>query len=260
MVGATTKICVKFFQAVEDGKYEICDMNGADEVGATYTVRWVANNGNKVVVFTTNVTFVEEPVTDYTFEDLNVIETQTIELESELGECYEGLTSDVDVEGILTKLGENGLDNVSIFAVQSDGTLDSNYKLGTTDGWRNADGDWQGWGDNAYFYVKANFAAADTQIYEVGGMQDKNTTADWESPATYTATYAFVKPGANLDAVVLEVKLIYNVPTGFAELKAADGVKPNGKYLEKGKIVIWQNGTRNIFIRVREKSRTLCFF
>ena len=242
--GENTKICVKFFQALEDGEYQICDMNGADEVGATYTVRWVANNGNKVVVFTTNVTFVEEPVTDYTFEDLNVIETQTIELESELGECYEGLTSDVDVEGILTKLGENGLDNVSIFAVQSDGTLDSNYKLGTTDGWRNADGDWQGWGDNAYFYVKANFAAADTQIYEVGGMQDKNTTADWESPATYTATYAFVKPGANLDAVVLEVKLIYNVPTGFAELKAADGVKPNGKYLEKGKVVIWQNGTK----------------
>ncbi|MBP5377728.1 MAG: InlB B-repeat-containing protein, partial [Bacteroidaceae bacterium] len=32
--------------------------------------------------------------------------------------------------------------------------------------------------------------------------------------------------------------------TGFAELNAANGVKPNGKYIEGNKVVIWQNGTK----------------
>ena len=32
--GANTKVCVKFFQAIPEGKFEICDMNGADSIGA----------------------------------------------------------------------------------------------------------------------------------------------------------------------------------------------------------------------------------
>ncbi len=242
--GANTKINVKFFQAIPEGKYTICDMNGADVVDATYTVRWAIEANDKVAIFKINVKFVEAPVIDYTFEDLNVIETVDVNLTSELGKYYEGLKANVDVQAILNKLGENGIDDVAIFAVLSDGTLDSNYQLGTTDGWRNAAGDWQGYGDAAFFYVKANFAADENQIYEVGGMEGKNTTAEWESPATYTATYAFVKPGDNHDAVVLKVNLAYTVPTGIESTPAADGVKPDGKYLENGKIVIYKNGIK----------------
>jgi hypothetical protein len=242
--GANTKINVKFFEALTDGKYTICDMNGADVVDATYTVRWAIEANDKVAIFKINVKFVEAPVTDYTFEDLNVIETVDVNLTSELGKCYEGLKANVDVQAILNKLGENGIDDVAIFAVLSDGSLDSNYQLGTSDGWRNAAGDWQGWGDAAFFYVKANFAADENQIYEVGGMEGKNTTAEWESPATYTATYAFVKPGDNHDAVVLKVNLAYTVPTGIESTPAADGVKPDGKYFENGKIVIYKNGNK----------------
>ena len=159
-------------------------------------------------------------------------------LTSELGKCYEGLTADVDVAAILAKLEVSSLNDVTIYAVQSDGSLDDNYKLGTTDGWRNAAGDWQTWGDAAYFYVKADFTKESAQIYEVGGMQDKNTTADLENPGVYTATYAFVKTGTS-DAVVLKVTLTYTIPTGINTI-ATDAQKGviynmNGQKVNKAK-------------------------
>ena len=62
--------------------------------------------------------------------------------------------------------------------------------------------------------MKANFALESAQLYEIGGMDGHNTTAEWENPASYTATYAFVKTGT-ADAVVLKVTLTYTVPTGI---------------------------------------------
>ena len=221
--GTTTKVCVKFFQAIPEGKFEICDMNGADSIGATYTVKWALVANDKQVTYTINVKFVEKPVVDLKFADLSVMDTKTVALTSELGKCYEGLTADVDVAAILTKLGVTSLNDVTIYAVQSDGSLDDNYKLGTTDGWRDSTGNWQTWGDNAYFFVKADFTKESAQIYEAGGMDGKNTTAQWQSPATYTATYAFVKTGT-ADAVVLKVTLTYTVPTGIINI-ARDGQK-----------------------------------
>ena len=212
--GANTKICVKFFQAIPNGTYQICDMNGADELGKTYTVTWALEANGKKVIYTINITFTEKPTIDITFADLTQLDVQTVALTSELGKCYEGMTADVDVAAILTKLGVASLDDVTIYAVQSDGSLDDNYKLSTTDGWRNADGDWQSWGDKAYFYVKADFTKTSGQLYEIGGMDGKNTTADWQNPATYTATYAFVKTGSK-DAVVLKVTLSYATPDGI---------------------------------------------
>ena len=205
--GDNTKINVKFFQAIPDGAFTICDMNGADEVGKTYTVKWRLVNGEKSVRYTINVKFVEKPVLDLTFADLiqkgNDVVVPFI---SELGKCYEGFSGDVDVAAILSTLEAASLSDVDIYAVQSDGSLDDNYKLGTTDGWRNAAGDWQGWGADARFYVKADFAREAGQLYEVGGMD--GTTNE---PASYTATYAFVKKGTK-DAVVLKVTLTYPDP------------------------------------------------
>ena len=237
--GSNTKVCVKFFQAIAgEGKYEICDMNGADEVGKTYSVKWQLAANDKKVIYTINVTFVEKPVITLTFADLNKKDEQTVALTSELGKCYEGLTADVDVAAILAKLEVSSLNDVTIYAVQSDGSLDDNYKLGTTDGWRNAAGDWQGWGNDAYFFVKADFAKESAQIYEAGGMDGKNTTADWENPASYTATYAFVKTGTT-DAVVLKVTLTYTIPTGINAI-ATDAQKGviynmNGQKVNKAK-------------------------
>ena len=237
--GSNTKVCVKFFQAIAgEGKYEICDMNGADEVGKTYSVKWQLAANDKKVIYTINVTFVEKPVITLTFADLNKKDEQTVALTSELGKCYEGLTADVDVAAILAKLEVSSLNDVTIYAVQSNGSLDDNYKLGTTDGWRNAAGDWQGWGNDAYFFVKADFAKESAQIYGAGGMDGKNTTADWENPASYTATYAFVKTGTT-DAVVLKVTLTYTIPTGINAI-ATDAQKGviynmNGQKVNKAK-------------------------
>lgn len=216
--GADTQINVKFFEALPDGVFSICDMNGADEPGNVFDVQWALTAGGLTYFFNIEVNFCNKPALDLTFDKLNVLDEQTVEFTSETGKCYEGMKADVDVAAILSKLGVESLDDVTIYAVQPDGTLDDNYKLGTTDGWRNAEGAWQGWGDDAaYFYVKVDFAAESNQIYEVGGMEGKNLT----EAATYTAKYAFVK-AESTDAVVLSVKLIYELGAGISTV-AADG-------------------------------------
>ena len=237
--GDNTAINVKFFQAIPDGAYTICDMNGADEVGKTYSVKWALSANDKKVIYTINVTFVEKPAPVITnLSGVKVADTQTIELTSELGKCYEALSSDVDIASILSTLGVESISDLAIFAVGSDGTLDDNYKLGTTDGWRNASGDWQSWGDAAYFYVKADFTRESAQVYEVGGMEGKNTTSEWENPASYTASYVFVNlKSDDLAGVVLKVTLSYSVPVGInglgADLSKATIYDLNGRKLNK---------------------------
>lgn len=237
-LGAEAGVNVKFFQALESGSFAICDMNGADEIGKTYTVKFALKaNGNTATV-SINVTFVEKPVLALTYADLNNVQDMAVELESETGSSYEGLTADVDVTGILTALNAASLDEVSIFAVQSDGTLDDSYGLGITDGWRNAAGDWQGWGADAYLCVKADFAKESAQIYYVGGMQGNTAEA-----ATYTATYAFVNMASDAkDAVTLKVSLIYTAPDAIEGVDAA--APADGKYFENGQIVIIKNGVK----------------
>ena len=213
--GTTTAICVKFFQAIPDGKFEICDMNGADEAGKSYQVSWALTANNLTYFYNITVTFANKPVLDLTFDNLNVLDEQTIAFTSELGKCYEGLKSDVDVDAILAKLGVSTLKDVTVYAVQPDGSLDDNYKLGTTDGWRNAEGAWQSWGSDARFYVKANFELESGQIYEVGGMDGQNT----KDAALYTAIYAFVK-NETADAVLLKVTLTYGDIVGVQAIAA----------------------------------------
>ncbi len=206
--GETTMINVKFFQAIPDGAYTVCDMNGADEVGKTYTVKWGLKANDKSVVYTINVTFVEAPVVDLTFEDLEIVQTEELDVKSEVGDFYEGLTATVDIDNILEVLEVESLDDVTITAVQPDGTLDLSYKLGTTDGWRDADGSWMGWSgalENApYFFVKADFAG-DPQLYEIGGYPGHTDEA-----AKFTAPYAFIVTGTT-KAYLLNVNLIYPV-------------------------------------------------
>ena len=232
--GSNTMVCVKFWQAIEDGKYEICDMNGADEVGKTYTVKWALVANDKKVVYTINVKFVEKPVLALTFDDLNVVETVTSNFEFEVGSCYQGAKATVDVAAILSKLGVESLGDVAIYAVQSDKSLDDNYKLGTTDGWRNAAGDWQTWGADAYFFVKANFAAAENQLYEVGTM-DPEMNANIKADDVFTAKYAFVKNNDTHDAVVLDV---------VVKMTPADGI--NGIALDGENNVVYDLTGRRV--------------
>ena len=233
---STTKVCAKFFQAIPNGTFEICDMNGADEVGKTYSVKWALVANDKKVVYTINVTFVEKPAIALTFDDLNVVDEKAADFSFKLGTSYQSEKATVDVAAILDELEVESLSDVTIYAVQSDGSLDDNYKLGTTDGWRNAAGDWQGWGADAFFYVKANFAATENQLYEVGTMDPtQNTTIE---AGTFTAKYAFVKGNDTHDAVVLSVNVALVDPVGINSIEIAKA-KGNGKYLDKkGHIII----------------------
>lgn len=119
----------------------------------------------------------------------------------ECGGYYEGVRQTVDIAAIVAELGAASLSDLTIAAVQPDGTYDSNYKLGETDGWRNAEGAWQFWGDAAYFYVKADFTLDENQLYEMGCYPGKG-----DAPVTFTATYSF-KYGKH--EVLLKVNLIY---------------------------------------------------
>ena len=195
----------------------------------TYTAKYVAYTGttkedNKAVVLEAKLEFVAPAPPAAVYSDLNNIETIDVNVESTVGKFHEGLTADVDVDAILTKLGVSALSEVTIYAVQSNGTLDANYQLGSTDGWRNAAGDWQSWGSSAYICVKSDFSLSDTQIKYVGGINGNTNT-----PATYTATFAFMKGtelAAGNDCVTLKVNLIYKekevAPITFADLKVAD--------------------------------------
>ncbi|MBQ6751740.1 MAG: hypothetical protein IJR02_13375 [Bacteroidaceae bacterium] len=206
--GTGLGLCLKY---PHDGSFALCTHPGNDpEAGTELSAGWILSAGGKSVVVIVNVNFLEPTPIDLTFDDLNKVDNVSVGFSSETGAYYEGMTSDVDVAAILTKLGVESLKDVTIYAVQSDGSLDSNYKLGLTDGWRNADGDWQAWTGELetapYFFVKADFSKADTQLYAVGGYPGHTDEA-----VTYTATYAFVKSGT-ADAVVLKVNLTYVAP------------------------------------------------
>ena len=122
-----------------------------------------------------------------------------------------GDNTTANVAPILAALGVESLDGVKIFAVQSDGSLDAEYKLGSTDGWRNAEGDWAGWADaTSQFYVKADFTKAEGQLYEIGCHPEHNGT-HLTDVVNYTAKYAFVVGGKSENKSV-----IYNVVVAIA--------------------------------------------
>ena len=121
----------------------------------------------------------------------------------------DGTTANVDA--ILAALGVESLDGVKIFAVESDGSLDPDYQRGSSDGWRDVEGDWAQWGDDAsQFYVKADFSRASGQLYEVG-CHPFHSGAHLEDVVNYTAQYAFVYGGKNENTSV-----IYNVVVAVA--------------------------------------------
>ena len=164
---------------------------------------------------------VVEPEAPPTIADLNSTTDVAQNLDFEIGvENFSygaAVNVDVDLNAILTALGATSLDDLKIYAVQSDGTLDKDYKLGPTDGWRAANGDWAGWGDaTSQFYVKADFSRESGQLYEIGAHPD-HSGAHLTEAVTYTAKYAFVN--ANNDAVILNVNLVVD----YSKVELAEG-------------------------------------
>jgi hypothetical protein len=175
----------------------------ADAPEGKYVVLTITLNVKEKEIDTTVPTNVSELAVASTLKDVVTLK---------IGDNYTaGDGSSANVAAILAALGEESLDNVKIFAVQSDGSLDADYKLGTTDGWRNADGDWAGWGDaTSQFYVKADFARATAQLYEVG-CHPFHEGVHMTDVINYTAKYAFVVGNKTENKAV-----IYNVVVAVA--------------------------------------------
>ena len=140
-------ICVKFFQALPDGQFEICDMNGADVVGTTYTVKWEFQANGKAAWFEINVTFVEAP--DAELDIVKTIEGGSVEYASADGSYIEKTVSlsDDQVTEILTALGLASLDDATVYGWNpSTETAVTNYE--GYDGWRDVNGDFHTWTGN----------------------------------------------------------------------------------------------------------------
>ena len=179
----------------------------------TYTAKYAIYTGTnpddtKAYYINVNLIYKEPEVAPLTFADLKVADTKNVDIYSTTGKSYEKQTANVDVDAVLSTLSAASISDVDIYAVKADGTLDTDYKLGTTDGWRNADGDWSAWGNDATrFCVKADFTAEPAINYTGGYHAGDHLTSE----VTYTATYAFVVGNTAEDnkAVVLKVNLIY---------------------------------------------------
>lgn len=170
-------------------------VNAADTEG-NYVVLSITLNVNEKVI---------SPFTE--FSQLQVAETmtQTVNV-GEKPSYVAAVDVDADMASILAALGVSSINEVQIFAVQSDGTLDEAYKLGSSDGWRNAAGDWAGWGDaTSQFYVKSDFSREAGQLYEIG-CHPEHSGAHLQGGVQYTAKFAFVVGNSEENkAVVLNV-------------------------------------------------------
>ena len=146
--GGTTKVCVKFFQAIPDGKFEICDMNDADEVGKTYTVKWRLVNGDKAVRYTINVTFVAPQATELEIVDKGIVASVSYD-SADASYIEKTVTlTDEQVAAICAELGISALSEATVYGYNpTTQELVKNYA--GYDGWRDANGDFHGWSGDA---------------------------------------------------------------------------------------------------------------
>ena len=148
--GETSKICVKF--NTTDSDYSIFDMNGADVLGTTYTVRYALTANGKKVVYSINVTFVEAPVKyleNYTEKgsiDVNLYPTT-------YGEAYNAVLSDEYQESVVSELIGAEWENIYGVGAKVDGkaTLTDIYSCDPAPGfWCLADGTADQWANSAF--------------------------------------------------------------------------------------------------------------
>lgn len=115
------------------------------------------------------------------------IEPEAIEyaVESYTGSSYEGIPVEVNVDEILAAIGAESMADVTIYSVLPNGDRVQGVRS-TTDGWRDAEGNFIGWGDDAVFYLQDD-ADAPGALYYMGGMPGHTTEV-----ASYTATLVYV--------------------------------------------------------------------
>ena len=234
-----TRICVKFFPAVP--QYEICDMNGADEVGKTYTVKYGLKANDKMAIFVINVTFIEKQEHIYKPEIVKTIEISHLE-KAATAYCEEEPAPTFDVAEVCAALGIANMSEAKAYIVNlTDGNFVEN--TGSIDGWRNADGDAAPWAQSANgFCLKLNNPASGE--FDYTGAHDDN----FQVGDTYVAQWGIV---ANEKAVLLKVTITFvDDPAGINELNADENAGAifniNGVRMQKAqqKGIYIQNGKK----------------
>lgn len=142
--GGTTKVCVKFFEAIPDGKFTFYDMNGADEAGKTYSVRWRLINGEKSVRYTVNVIFFKPEAEKLEVVDKGIVASVTYDIaDADYVEQKVTLT-DEQVAAICAELGISDLSEATAYGYNPT-TQELVKNHAGYDGWRDANGDFHNW-------------------------------------------------------------------------------------------------------------------
>ena len=177
--GNNTKICVKFFQMIENGAYQICDMNGADEVGATYNVKWALTANDKTYTYNIAVTFIPQQAIEMEIADKKI--TASVEYDSSEASYVEKTVtlSDEDVQAILSELSLTSLDDAKVYGYNpTTKELISSYA--TYDGWRNANGDFESWTGNATVPACVKYTDGKNYLcYNINGCDAQTVKTYW---------------------------------------------------------------------------------
>ena len=158
-------------------------------------------------------------------------------VDSYVGAFYEGLPIEVELEEIMNAIGATSTDQIAIYSEEPDGTRIEGV-LGNTDGWRNAEGAFQGWGADARVYVQDNnrFSGEelDYKTYYLGGMENQTNEV-----AAYTVKLVYVNKETSAEAAVfLTLNYIEPEPVVFeiSDLDIQASVEyetTEGSYVEK---------------------------
>ena len=238
-LGGDSRICVKFFPSVP--QYEICDMNGADEVVNTYTVKYGLKANGKRAVFVINVTFVEKQEQEIVRSlSENVIKAR-VEYETTEASYVEKLVelTDDQVNEILADLQLSSLAEAEVY-----GWNPTTEKFVADhepyDGWRDANGDFHNWSGDATIPACVKYTDGKTYpCYNISGCEPQEIKCYWAIANTKRA-------------VLVEVTFAYVVPAGINEINADENagaifningvqiVKPQQKgiYIQNGKKVV----------------------
>ena len=136
---------VKFFEAIPEGTYHICDMGGdlgaaVPAVGDKFACKWALKANDKTYIYNINITYVEAPEIELTISDKKVISYVAYQTdEPQYTEKIVTLT-DEQVNTILSELEISSLDEADVYGYNpTTGELLSSYAA--FDGWRDANGD-----------------------------------------------------------------------------------------------------------------------
>ena len=210
--GANTFTCVKFFQAIPDGAYTICDMNNP-AVDDKFSCKWALTANDKTYIYQINVTYVAAPAIEKTVVDLGIV--ASVEYETTEGSYVEKTVtlSDEQVNAILAELELTDLSEATVAGYNpSTQELVSNYA--GYDGWRNAQGDFQNWTGNSTVPACVKYTDGKTyNCYNIYGCEPQTIATFW---AICNET----------KAVLVEIDFIYtSVVDGIGSINLSAGTK-----------------------------------